>query len=173
MRHKRRRFRLNRFTSWRRQTIRDIAKAVLIHQSIKTTKTRAQASRKLIENLITLGKKNTLEARRAAFQELQDHLLVKKLFCDISPLFSNRIGGYTRIINIGCRRGDNTQMVILELTEKKEKILKKKEKEEETKKLIPKEEVLKEEKPKILKEKPPRKFLGGLRGFFRKERDQL
>ncbi len=171
MRHQRHRFNLNRFTSWRKQTIRDIARAVLIHQSIRTTKTKAKAASKLVENLITLGKKNTLEARRSVFSQLQDHRLVKRLFLEISPLFSNRTGGYTRILNLNRRRGDNAQMVILELTEKKVKEPKKARKEKGEKGTV-KEEAPKIEKP-ILKEKPPKKFLGGLRRFFKKERDSL
>lgn len=171
MKHKKHRFRLNRFTSWRDQTLKSIARAVLIHQSIKTTKTKAKAAQKLVENLISLSKKNTLQARRSVFKKLQDHLLVKKLFDEISPLFSNRTSGYTRIINLGHRRGDNAQMVIFELTEKK--VLEKK-KPEEKEKIIPKQEPLpKEEKPKLLKKVPPKRFLGGLRSFFKKERDSL
>ena len=151
-----------------------MARAVLIHQSIKTTKTRAKAAQKLIENLISLGKKNTLEAKRSAFRQLQDHILVKKLFDEISPLFSNRSGGYTRIIKLGHRRGDNAQIVIFELTEKKVLEKKKPEKREKKKKIMPKEEVSpKEEKPKILKETRPKRFLGGLRSFFKKQRDSL
>lgn len=173
MRHKRHRFRLNRFTSWRNQTLKSIARAVLIHQSIKTTKAKAKAAQKLVENLISLGKKNTLEARRFCFRELQDHLLVKRLFNEISPLFSERTSGYTRIINLGHRRGDNAQMVIFELTEKKV-LEKKKPGKREEKKIIPKQETLpKEEKPKLLKETPPKRFLGGLKSFFKKERDSL
>jgi large subunit ribosomal protein L17 len=172
MRHQKHRFKLNRFTSWRNQTSKAIARAVLIYQSIKTTEAKAKAAQRLIENLISLGKENTLQARRSAFRELQDHLLVKRLFDEISPLFSNRTGGYTRIIKAGLRRGDNAQMVILELTEKKE-LEKKKKREEKEKKTITKKEIPKEEKPKLLKEKPPKRFLGGLRSFFKKQRDSL
>lgn len=176
MRHQKHRFKLNRFTSLRASTLKSITRALLIYQSIKTTKTRAKAAQRLIENLITLGKANTLSARRQAFRELQDHHLVKRLFDEISPLFYNRKGGYTRIINLGHRRGDNAQMVILELTEKSPTLTRKerlKKKPEEKEKTIERKEIPKEERPKVLKERLPKRFLGGLRSFFKKERDSL
>ncbi|MCM8757925.1 MAG: bL17 family ribosomal protein, partial [Candidatus Omnitrophica bacterium] len=98
--------------------------------------------------------------------------LVSYLFKDIGPLFKNRPSGFSRIIRYGNRRGDNAKLVILELTEIKEKPKRyKKEKEKIQKKPQPKE-VLTEEKPPITK-KPTKKFLGGIRGIFKKERDAL
>jgi large subunit ribosomal protein L17 len=111
--------RLSRNQTLRWATVRDLAKATLIAQSIQTTQARAKEARKLVEKLITLGKSGSLSAKRKAFSILCDHRLVSELFKDTAPLFNSRIGGYTRIIKLGPRRGDNAQMVILELTEKK------------------------------------------------------
>ena len=117
MRHKIAGKTLNRKTSHRKATVRDLAKATLIHQRIKTTKVKAKEGRKLVDKLITLGKKGTLAEKRRAFAILCDHKLVSNLFNEISPRFKERNGGYTRIIKIGNRRGDNAEVVLLELTE--------------------------------------------------------
>ncbi len=110
---------LNRYSSWRQATLRDIAKATLLRQRISTTEAKAKEARKLVDKLITLGKKGTLAHKRRAFAILCDHKLVSDLFNTIAVRFANRQGGYTRILRIGVnRRGDNAKMVILELTEK-------------------------------------------------------
>lgn len=116
---------LGRYHSLRRATLRDLAKATLTKQRICTTKAKAKEARKLIDKLITLGKKGSLSDKRRAFALLCDHTVVSDLFGKISPRFKNRIGGYTRIIPLGNRRGDNAQMVYLELTEKEEVIISK------------------------------------------------
>ena len=188
MRHQKKRLQLNRSTSFRRATIFGLVKNLLIYQSIKTTKTKALAAQPLIEKLISKAKKNTLAAKRRAYRILGSHRLVSLLFKDIATRFNNRVGGYTRILKLGRRRGDNAQLVILELTEivkikkpskpKKEETLK----EEDQKKAEPtKEKPAEEKKPKAqveVKEKPPitkkpPKFSGGLRKIFKKERDSL
>ena len=191
MRHAKAKLRLNRFTSWRQATLTSLAKALLIHQRIKTTNAKAKAVKPLIEKLISLGKNNSLFAKRQAYRILGDHKLVSMLFKDIAVRFANRTGGYTRILNFGFRHGDNAQLVILEFTEIKEKVPKKPKAEAE-KKEPQKPEILKEELPEeqsqeekktktevAVKEKPPiskkptKKFLGGLRRIFKKERDSL
>jgi large subunit ribosomal protein L17 len=188
MRHRKQRLQINRFTSWRKATLASLAKNLLIHQSIRTTLTRAKAARILTERLISLAKENSLAARRAAFKILQDHRLVKLLFSEIGPRFASRSSGFVRILNLGVRRGDNARTVILELTEIKKKEIKKPKKEKETKAAAqppPAEgepEQPQEKKPETgpaLQEKPPltrkpaKKFLGGLRNIFKKERDSL
>ena len=185
MRHKKSGLQFNRFTSWRQATLKSLTRSVLIYQSIKTTKTRAKAVKPMIEKLITLAKLNTLAAKRHAFKILNDHKLVSLLFSDIGTRFANRAGGYTRIIDVGKRRGDNAEIVVLELTEikkKEPKKIKKEEKAKEEKK--PGEtqeqpasrprssEETEKEKPTAPK-KPSKKFLGGIRGIFKKERDSL
>ncbi len=103
----------------RAATIRDLVKAVLINQKIQTTRVKAGEARKAVDKMITLGKKNTLAAKRRAFAILCDHTLVSTLFTTIAPRFATRQGGYTRIIKLSVnRQGDNAEMVILELTEK-------------------------------------------------------
>src|SRR5262245_56706891 len=111
---------LSRNQSLRKATVRDLARATLIRQRIMTTKAKAKQARKLVEKLITLGKGGTLADKRRAFSILTDHELVSRLFNRTSPLFKNRMGGYTRIIQLGNRAGDNAQLVFLELTEKEE-----------------------------------------------------
>ena len=117
--------RLGRNQTLRKATVRDLAKATLLHQRILTTKIKAKEARKLVDQLITLGKKGTLSHRRKAFSILCDHQLVSDLFAGISKRFHARQGGYTRIISLGRRRGDNSQMAYLELTEKSEVIVSK------------------------------------------------
>ncbi len=125
MRHQKGGNRLSRNRSLLRATLRDLAKATLIEQRICTTSAKAKEARRLVEKLITLGKKDTLAARRAAFAVLCDHSLVSQLFKETAPRFKNRQGGYTRIIPYMQRSGDNAAMVFLELTEKNKEIISK------------------------------------------------
>lgn len=188
MRHRIARLQLNRFTSWRKSTLRSLVRNLLIHQSIKTSIHKAKSVKPLVERLITLAKRNTLSARRGAFKILGSHKLVSLVFNEIAPRFAKIQSGYTRIINLGSRRGDNARMVILELTEIKKREVKRHKKEKEVKPEESKAEIIKEkpheekriqeasaavkEKPPITK-KPAKKFLGGLRKIFKKERDAL
>lgn len=152
MRHRRNKLRLNRNRSWRRATLISLSRNLLIHQRVRTTKIKAKAAVPLTEKLITLGKKNDLASRREAFSILQDHSLVRLLYTEIAPRFSNRNGGYCRIIPLAFRRGDGASLVILELTEKsKEEIKPKKKEEKEEKPEIEKEQI--QLKPKEAKEK--------------------
>ena len=116
--------RLSRNRSLRKATLRDLAKATLIQQRICTTKAKAKEARKLVDHLITLAKKGTLEDKRRAFAILCDHGLVSKLFNKTAARFSKRVGGYTRIIPLATkRRGDNANLAFLELTEKEQIIV--------------------------------------------------
>ena len=133
---------LGRNSSLRKATVRDIAKATLIHQRICTTTAKAKESRKLVDKLITLGKKGTLADKRLAFAILCDHGLVSDLFNNTAKRFKDRNGGDTRIILANNRRGDNAQMAYLELTEMTEVII------SGTKKVSPaKKEDVKSQKP--------------------------
>lgn len=179
------RLQLNRFTSWHKATLISLSRSVLIHQTIRTSLRKAKAVKPLLEKLVSLAKNNTLSAKRQAAKILNDHKLVSLLFNEIGPRFVNRNGGYVRLINLGRRRGDNAEMVILELTEIKKKEPKKhKNKEEagpkEDKSLLTQKEGASEEKkieteftvkekPPIIK-KPTKKFLGGFKNIFKKER---
>lgn len=187
MRHKKLKHQLNRFTSWRKATLNSLARSILISQSIKTTKHKALAVKPLVENLISLGKENTLAAKRRAFEILSDHKLVSVLFSDIAPRFAKRAGGYTRMFNLGKRRGDNAEVVIFELTEiKKKEVKQPKKKETETKaheheeahvheehKSAPAEALKHDEKSKAQQAKPEKKFLKNIKNIFKKERDSL
>ncbi len=183
MRHGKKRLQLNRYTSWHKATLKSLARNILIYQSIRTTKAKALATKPLVEKLVTLAKKNTLDAKRRAFQILGDHKLVSRLFNEIGLRFSHRQGGYTRIINFDRRRGDNANMVIFELSEIIKKEFKKRKKTEEKKPEKTQAPHLEQPKPKTepvvekgthpeLK-KTPKKFLGGIRNIFKKHRDSL
>jgi large subunit ribosomal protein L17 len=166
-----------------------LARNMLVYQSIRTTPARAKAVRPLVEKLISLAKANTLAAKRDAFQVLGDHKLVSVLFKDIGPLYSKRTSGFTRMIGLGKRRGDNAEIVIFELTEKKIKEHKKHRKgkpakpheaagqsepsapesaKAEEKKTEAAHAAVKEKPP--IEKKPPKQFLGGLKNIFKKER---
>lgn len=119
MRHGKRRTRFGRQHSHRIATLKNLARAVFLHQRIKTTHTKAKESRRVVERLITIAKADSLASRRKAFAILGDRTLVSKLFKEIAPLFKNRQSGYTRIIPFNFRKGDGASIVFLELTEKK------------------------------------------------------
>jgi large subunit ribosomal protein L17 len=123
MRHGKSGNRLSRNQSLRKATLRDMAKAVFLQERICTTRAKAKEARKMIEKLITLGKKDTLAARRRAFAILCDHTEVSQLFSKIAPRFKARNGGYTRIIPYVQRAGDNAELAFLELTEKTREII--------------------------------------------------
>jgi large subunit ribosomal protein L17 len=161
---------------------------MIISQSIKTTLTRAKASKQMIEKLITLSKQNTLFARRQAQRVLGEHNLVNLLFNEIAPRFAKRNSGFTRIIGLGKRRGDNAEMVIFELTELKKKEPKKVKavKEAKPQAAVEDAEVVEEKtiaEPKketraakinpVDEKKPQKKFMGGLRTIFKKKSDSL
>ena len=128
MRHRKKRSKLSMKTSHRKAFLRNTVKNLLKYQRIKLGLARAKEVRRLAERLITLAKTDTVNARRHAYVVLADRDLVGKLFKETVPLFKNRTSGYTRIIPLGFRRGDGTQLCFLELTEKKmvEKLPKKK-----------------------------------------------
>ena len=123
MRHGKSGNRLSRNQSLRKATLRDMARSILVHERICTTRAKAKEARKLIEQLITLGKKDTLAARRRAFAILCDHTMVSDLFTKTAPRFKARTGGYTRIIPYIQRGGDNAALAFLELTEKSRAII--------------------------------------------------
>ncbi len=180
MRHRKAKYQLNRFTSWRRATLISTAKNIMAYQQIKTTKIKAKAVKPLIEKLITLAKVNTLAAKRRAYALLGDHNIVKILFDDIGPRFKNRAGGYTRTILAQRRRGDNAEIAILALTEIKKELPRPKKnvkpqqnsQQEPIAPEQPKTETPKREKPPLQK-KPTKKFFGGIKNIFKKERDSL
>lgn len=111
---------LNRTSSHRLAMFRNMAVALLTHEAIKTTLPKAKELRRVVEPLITLGKNPTLANKRLAFARLRDRDAVVKLFDDIGPRFADRNGGYTRVLKMGNRQGDNAPMAFMELVERVE-----------------------------------------------------
>jgi len=199
MRHRKNSKRLSRQSAHRKAVLKNIVKSFIEQERITTTLTLAKESRRIAEKLITLAKRNNPGARRQAFRVLCDRDLVKILFTDLAPRFNSRLGGYTRIVHLGQRLGDNAKLAILELTElkkeeKKPKTQKKTKKEAKNKEevkerpQIAEAQVVKEkEAPKVKKQEIPPKseqtdkttkadkkedqkgFLGGLRKFLKKQ----
>jgi large subunit ribosomal protein L17 len=116
MRHQKQRNKLSRDSAHRRALLRNLCREVIEHERIKTSQAKAKAAKPKVEKLITLAKRGDLHARRQALSELsQDKFLVHKLFEEIAPRYAERPGGYTRIVKLGPRRSDSTEMVFLEL----------------------------------------------------------
>jgi large subunit ribosomal protein L17 len=120
MRHRNKKGRLSRRTSWRKATLKSLANDLLQYQRIETTAAKAKALRVYVEPLITLAKKNpdSVTAKRKVFQKLNDRDMVKSLFDEVAPLFKDTPGGYTRIMALGSRKGDGASMAIVELTKR-------------------------------------------------------
>lgn len=115
MRHRNAGWKLGRNTSHRRALLRNLASSVLLNERVETTIQKAKAVRPWVERMITLGKRDTLHARRQAAAYLLQPAVVNKLFATIAPRFGDRNGGYTRIIKTGWRRGDGAEKAIIEL----------------------------------------------------------
>ena len=115
MRHRNSGRKFSRTPSHRKVLMQNLARALLLQGKIKTTLFKAKDLRGVVEPLITLGKRDDLHAKRLAYKVLNDHKLVKRLFDDIAPLFTDQPGGYTRILRLPlARRGDNAPMAIIE-----------------------------------------------------------
>lgn len=190
MRHKRNTQTLSRFSSYYKATIRALARSVLVNHKIITTKLKAKLARRLVDKLVNLGKQmDSLAARRRANSFLNDHELVHKLFTQIGPAFTEKQGGYTRIIPFKRRRGDNAELVVLELSsvvtslkplkEKKEKDAPKVEDErikmvtEQKKAEVRQAKQERKQEHKKESPKPPKQKFGGFGKFFKSERDSL
>jgi large subunit ribosomal protein L17 len=117
MRHLKTGRKLNRTAAHRRALLRNLLKALIQREQIQTTDAKAKELRRWADRIVTLGKKNTLHARRLAYAQLGSRVLVSRLFDDIAPRFENRAGGYTRIIKLGPRRGDAAPLSLIEFTE--------------------------------------------------------
>ena len=157
MRHRKKGNHLSRTASHKKALMRNLAVQVFEHKEIRTTLAKAKELRGYVERLITYGKKGTLHHRRLAFRFLQNKQAVKTLFDEIAPVYEDRPGGYTRIIKLGNRKGDNAAISIFQLvgfekikpkSEKKKKAEVKKPKPvEETPKVEEKEAVTQQETP--------------------------
>ena len=116
MRHGKQRGKLSRDSAHRKALMMNLSREVIDHERIKTTEAKAKAAAPEVEKLITLAKRGDMHARRQAMSALgQDKFVVYKLFEEIAPRYAERPGGYTRILKLGPRRSDSTEMVFLEL----------------------------------------------------------
>jgi large subunit ribosomal protein L17 len=118
MRHRHGLRKLNRTSEHRQAMLRNMCNSLIQHEAIKTTLPKAKELRRVVEPLITLSKEATVANRRLAFDRLRDRDNVTKLFDVLGPLFKARPGGYTRILKMGFRPGDNAPMAFVELVER-------------------------------------------------------
>ena len=115
MRHKKAGKKLNMNSAQRKALFRNLAKSLVVHESIRTTEARAKELRKVVERLVTYALKNTVAARREAYKVLGSHALVQRLFDEIGPRYAAGGGGYTRVIKLGMpRAGDCAPLAIIE-----------------------------------------------------------
>ena len=117
MRHRKEGRTLSRTPSHKKATMRNMATSLFRHERIETTTAKAKELRPFAERLITLGKRGDLHARRLAGRLIADRQVLSKLFDDIGPRFTERPGGYTRILKLGNRRGDAAEMALIELVD--------------------------------------------------------
>ena len=120
MRHRLGLRKLNRTSSHRLAMLRNMTVSLLRHEVIKTTLPKAKELRRVAEPLLTLGKSPSLANRRLAFDRLRDRDIVTKLFNELGPRYKARPGGYTRILKMGFRVGDNAPMALVELVDRPE-----------------------------------------------------
>ena len=118
MRHKLGLRKLNRTSAHRLAMRRNMMNSLLRHEAIKTTLPKAKELRRVVEPMITLAKEPTVANKRLAFNRLRDREIVVKLFNEIGPMFKDRKGGYTRILKMGYRVGDNAPLAYVELVQK-------------------------------------------------------
>ncbi len=111
---------LNRTSAHRQAMLRNMMNSLLTHEVIKTTVPKAKELRRVVERMITLSKVDTVANRRLAFDRLRDRDVVTKLFNDLGKRSANRPGGYTRILKMGFRVGDNAPMALVELVDRAE-----------------------------------------------------
>jgi large subunit ribosomal protein L17 len=112
---------LNRTTAHRLAMLRNMTVSLLRHEEITTTLPKAKELRRVVEPMITLGKKPSLANRRLAFDRLRDRSIVEKLFDDLGPRYAKRNGGYLRILKTGFRKGDNAPLALVSLMDRVER----------------------------------------------------
>jgi len=162
MRHQKSGRKLGRTHSHKKATLANLALALFEHKSIITTTPKAKEARTTVERIITFAKKGDLAARREVLRTIRDKDLVKQIFEEIAPKYAERSGGYTRIVKLGNRSGDNADMSIFELVGyenlKMEKIEKQRQKRED-KAAKKKKEI--EEAARQEQQQPPKEEEGG------------
>ena len=120
MRHGMKGRKLNRTASHRKALFMNLANALLKHEQIKTTLPKAKELKRVMDKIITLGKKGGLHRRRQAFAQLRDDATVAKLFDTLATRYADRPGGYTRVLKAGYRHGDSAPMAFIELVDRDE-----------------------------------------------------
>ena len=120
MRHRISGRKLNRTSSHRKSLFKNMAQALLKHEQIVTTLPKAKELKRVVEKLITLGKKGNLHSRRLAFNQIRDKDMISKLFDSLAKRYSDRKGGYTRVLKAGFRYGDSAPMAVIELVDRDE-----------------------------------------------------
>ncbi|MCC6854010.1 MAG: 50S ribosomal protein L17 [Comamonadaceae bacterium] len=120
MRHRNGPRKLNRTSAHRQAMLRNMCNSLIKHEAIRTTLPKAKELRAVVEPLVTLGKKPTLANRRLAFDRTRDREVVTKLFGELGPRYQSRPGGYTRILKMGFRVGDNAPMAFVEFVDRPE-----------------------------------------------------
>lgn len=123
MRHRHGLRKLNRTSAHRQAMLRNMMNSLIEHEAIKTTLPKAKELRKIIEPMITLAKKDSLANKRLAFNRLRDRDSVVKLFAVLGPRYQTRPGGYTRILKMGFRVGDNAPMAFVELLDRPDAVV--------------------------------------------------
>ncbi|NOY07905.1 MAG: 50S ribosomal protein L17 [Spirochaetes bacterium] len=131
--------RLRRKASHRKALHRSMATALFKYERIRTTKAKAREIRRTAEKMITRAKVDNVHNRRIIFKNIKDSYILNKLFTEIAPRFIDRPGGYTRMLKLGFRFSDASEMVLLELVERKEIVRNRKKKEEAVEEAAPKE----------------------------------
>ena len=120
MRHRSAGRKLNRTSKHRQMLFRNLSQALIKHEQIVTTLPKAKELRPVVEKLVTLGKRGGLHARRQAFAQLRDDKMVKKLFDVLAERYTERAGGYTRVLKAGFRYGDSAPMAVIEFVDRDE-----------------------------------------------------
>ena len=115
MRHRKNVAKLGRNAAHRKAMLRNLATDLLRHERVTTTLSKAKAVRRVTERLVTLGKRDTLHARRHAARMIRDKDVLRKVFNELAPRYAERPGGYTRIMRLSARAGDRAEMAIIEM----------------------------------------------------------
>lgn len=120
MRHRKGIHKLGRTSAHRQAMMRNLAAALVEHERVETTLPKAKAMRGFVERLVTLGKRGDLHARRVAARDLPDRELLRKLFAELASRYESRPGGYTRVLKLGRRRGDQAERALIEFVDRKD-----------------------------------------------------
>ena len=124
MRHRKKGRKLSRSTKQRQTLFKSLIQSLIIHETIKTTEAKAKAIKRLVDKLMVKARKGSLHARRQVLAFLPNKKAVHKLFDDLAPRTKERFSGFTKIVRLGRRRGDNTMIVKIEFVDKKAPVVK-------------------------------------------------